>query len=266
MPRLSPEDIQEVVAAMLATEQFKWVTTKMEEEQRETEPEGDPLDANFEEPEPEDDDFSDLDDLAGDDLDEPVDEPGADAVPLPDDSVPLQPQPRGKFTMTSANKDSGPTVDKNDQGTPERYAALQQSHNELMKDFAKMTEQVTALRRHNADLNRRGRLEQAAAKFPGLVDVDEECQVALYSLGGDMSDEAFDKHIATVEKYAERAAKASVYIPEGEAPKTEGVPEKYAEAERIKSLALTIHSEELARGKQLTYDECKAKAKERLAQ
>jgi len=266
MARLSPEDLQEIVAAIANTEQFKWITAKMEEEQQQAVPEGDALDADFDAAEPEEeDDFSDLDELAGPDedgLDEPAPLPEESEPPLPDE------EPEEKNTMYQATKDKGAKVEKPakpDTGTVEKYAALQSSHNNLIKDFAKAQERVTQLERRNADLDRRSRLEKLAERFPGMVNVDEECQVALYSLGGNMNTEAFDAHIATVEKYAERARQATLYIPEGDAPKTEASPEQYTEAARINKLAVKIHAQAMAKGEVLDYDTCRARAKEQLS-
>ena len=170
--------------------------------------------------------------------------------------------------MYQATQDKGAQVEKPakpDTGTVEKYTALQSSHNNLMKDFAKAQERVTLLERRNADLDRRSRLERLAERFPGMVNVDEECQVALYSLGGNMNAEAFDAHIATVEKYAERARQATLYIPEGDAPKTEASPEQYTEAARINKLAVKIHAQAMAKGEVLDYDACRARAKEQLS-
>lgn len=265
MARLSPEDLQEIVAAIANTEQFKWITAKMEEEQREAVPGGDELDVDFDEAEPEDeDDFSDLDELAGPDdgLDEPA--------PLPDESEPPLPKPEEKNAMSyQADKDPGAKVEKPakapaDTGTVEKYAALQSSHNNLMKAFSQSQERVTLLERRNADLDRRAKLEKLAEQFPGMIQVDEECQVSLYSLGGNMTNEAFAAHIATVEKYAERAAKAAVYIPEGDAPRTESHPEKYTEASKVNQLAVKLHAKAMEKGELLDYDTCRAKAAEQL--
>ena len=157
-------------------------------------------------------------------------------------------------------------VEKPAQEIAEKYTALQASHDNLFKDFGRAQERIQHLERRNADLDRRQRLEKLHARFPGLVDVDEECQHALYSLGGSMSDESFDAHIATVEKYAERAAKSQVYIPDGEAPTMEANPEKYAEAQKVNQLAVKIHAAALENGEKIDYNTARQRAKERLAQ
>ena len=270
--RLNPEDIQQIVAAIAETQQWKWLTEQMDKDQLAGPTEGDDLDVDFDaeddvEGEPED--FSDLDDMAGPDE-------ADDQLPMPEeeDAEPalepeLEPKPEEKNTMYQAKKDKAAKVDKGtNTAVVDKYTALQKSHNNLMQDLSRAQDRVTQLERRNADLDRRSRLDKMATRFPGIVEVDEEAKVALYSLGGTMTDEQFDSHLATVEKYAQRAVQASVYIPEGDAPHYEPEqmsPEKYAAAERVKKLALSIHAEELKRGNQLTYDEAKAKAVERLS-
>lgn len=267
---LSEEALQRIVAAIAELPVLKWAQERMEEEQRVGAPgTEDDLGVDLGEDEGETEDFSDLDDLAG--PDEPAETPGVADLDEPEDMPPdedTEPElePEGKNTMYQAKKDPKAKVAKPDTGSVEKYAALQTSHNNLMKDFAKATARVEQLERRNADLDRKSRLNTLASQFPGMVDVDEEAKVSLYSLGGSMSDEQFDAHIATVEKYAKRAAQASAYIPTGEAPMREATtPEKYAQAEAVKKLALKIHSEALGRGKTLTYDECRAQAMERLS-
>ena len=279
---LSEEALQRIVAAIAQLPVFVWAQEKMEEEQRTPAP-GTEDDLGVDplgEGEPEGDDFSDLDDMAGPDdgagmddmagLDEPTQTQGLPDIggddEIPDEEPDLEPEPEEKNTMYQATKDKGAKVAKTDTGTVEKYTALQKSHNNLMQDFAKASARVEQLERRNADLDRKSRLTDIAQRFPGIVDVDEEAKVALYTLGGTMTDEQFSSHLATVEKYAERAMRASVYIPEGEAPHQEATtPEKYAQAEAVKNMALKIHSEGLKRNENLSYDECRAKAVERLS-
>ena len=279
MPRLNPEDIQQIVAAIAETEQWKWLTEKMSSEQLDTEPGGDGLDADFsaEDDLEEPDDFSDLDDLAGPDE-------GGDELPMPDegdampdegvDALPeepepdLEPKPEEKNTMYQATKDPKAKVSKPSANTAivERYTALKASQDNLMKEHSAVVDRLAVLERDKSDLLRQRRLDGLAQQYPGFVDVEDESKAVLYSLGASMTDEQFDKHVATVEKYAQRAQKASVYIPEGDAPRFEPEapsPEKYAQAQRVLAMVKKLQGEKGNEG--LNYDELKAKAIERLS-
>lgn len=270
MPRLAPEDIQEVVAAIAETPMFKWVTEKMEEEQRTGAP-GTEDDLGVEEPgddfdEPEagpDDDLADLEDLFGPEEDE--EQPVEPSEPAPEEEpIPKMPEEKNRMPYSQKNEPAA-AVDKGQaQVTVEKYTALQSSHDSLIKDFGRAQDRIIQLERRNSDNDRRRRIERLAGRFP-VIDTEEECTKTLYSLNADMSDEQFDEHMATIEKYAEKFSKASVYIPEGEAPTSEMNPEKYAEAQRINQLAVKIHGEALGRKETLTYDEARAEAKKRLS-
>lgn len=273
---LSEEALQRIVAAIAELPVFKWAQERMKEEQRVGAPgTEDDLGVDLGEEEVADDDFSDLDELAG--PDEPTETPGVPDMEEPED-IPAEMddteteselEPEEKNTMYQAKKDKGVTVQKpakTDTGTVDKYTALQASHSNLMKDFARSQEEITMLKRRNADSDRRARLNELAHQYPGMVDLDEEAKVSLYSLGGNMTDEQFTAHVATVEKYAKRAMQASVYIPGGDAPhREETTPEKYAQAEAVKKMAVKIHSDALKQGKTLSYDECRTLAMERLS-
>jgi hypothetical protein len=98
------------------------------------------------------------------------------------------------------------------------------------------------------------------------MDVEEESRAVLYSLGANLTDEQFNDRIAMAERYAQRAQKASVYIPEGDAPRYEPEapsPEKYAQAQRVLKMVKKLQGEKGNEG--LNYDELKAKAIARLS-
>lgn len=268
MPRLAPEDLQEIVAAIAETPQFKWITNKMEEESHAGAPgteddlgvdAEDEMDLGTEAGG--DEDLSDLDDLLGpdeptadtEDLAEPAEEPMPE--PEPDE---LEPEPEEKNRMSYTQKDAPG-------GVVEKYAALQASHDRLMKDAAKMHNRIEQLERLNSDKDRKQRLQALADQFP-FVDVDEECQKALFSLGGKMTDDQFEDRVATIEKYAAKAAAANVYIPQGDAPREETPSvEKYAQEQAISREAVKIYSRELEKGHKLSYDECREMAAKNLS-
>jgi hypothetical protein len=283
MPRLAPEDLQEIVAAIAETPQFKWITEKMEEESRTGAPGTEDdlgVDETGEEPVA-DQDVDNLESMIGpdDEGQEPApdmggaDETGMEAGPPP----PAEDTDEGEEGLPSEDEDELEPEEKASMPyaqqtarqpgvTVERYTALQKSHDNLLKDAAKMHARIEQLERINTDNARRTRLASLAQEYPGFVDVDEEAKVALYSLGAKMNDAAFDEHVATVEKYAKRAAKNSVYIPEGDAPQQEtAAPEKYALAQKVSKRAIQIATEKRNKGEQITYDEARRLAESEMS-
>jgi hypothetical protein len=278
MPRLAPEDLQEIVAAIAETPQFKWITEQMEQESRTGAPGTEDalgVDAGGEAP-VDDQDVDNLESMIGpddegEDMDmggAPPEDAGMDAGPpapedtdedagLPpaDDDLPPEeeeePQPKEKMSMPYAqNKARQPDA------TVERYTKLRASHDRLLKDAAKMHTRIEQLERLNTDNSRRAKLSTLANQYQGFIDPDDEAKVTLYSLGSAMTDEQFDKHLAQVEKYAKKHAESSVYIPDGDAPQQESMaPEKYALAQKISKRAVQIATAKRNKGEQIDYDE-----------
>jgi hypothetical protein len=195
--------------------------------------------------------------------------PDESADAMPEEPEPdLEPKPEEKNTMYQATKEPRAKVAKPaaKDAIVERYTALKASQDNLMKEHSVVVDRLAVLERDKADLLRQRRLDALAQQYPGFVDVEDESKAVLYSLGASMTDEQFDKHVATVEKYAQRAQKASVYIPEGDAPRYEPSapsPERYAQAQQVLKMVKKLQGEKGNEG--LNYDELKAKAIERLS-
>jgi hypothetical protein len=107
--------------------------------------------------------------------------------------------------------------------------------------------------------------DELDAKFPGFIDLEDEKKATLYSLGANVSDEAFEARYSLAEKYAEKAA-ASMPIPRGVLPERYSRDDEQADKyeARLADVATQIHSEGLQRGKSLTYSECRDEAEKRI--
>ena len=148
--------------------------------------------------------------------------------------------------------------------TVEKYTALEAAHQDLFKDFGKAQSRIQILEQRNTDNDRRNRISALHTRFPS-VDVEEECKLSLYSLESTWTDEQFDSHLATVEKYVEKGAKEAAYIPDGEAPHEDNAPERYAQDQAVNTEAVKIHGEALQKGEHMSYNEARAEAVKRLS-
>ena len=247
-------EVAEIMAALQQTPQFQFLTRMMEEYEAEQAaaanptgmPPADPTapapgappaaPPAAPAPTPAAPPADDLDDLLG-----------------PDDSKPDAPPPADKppEKNTVANNPNVVSVEK---------------YNALHSALSKQSERLVALERSAADANRQQKLTELAHKFPAVVDLDEERTLCLYSLGSQLSDEQFNAHVATVEKYGQRF-EDSAMIPRGELPdrhiaRTD--TEKY-EA-RLAEEMVKYHSEVARReNRHAKPEECEAEAKKRLA-
>ena len=286
MPMLAPQDLQQVIHAISQTPQFDFLTKLLEAFKT---PDGlieaiqgggaglggdegleGGLDQGGDEAmdqglgiAPEGDDLGDLDALGsgeGDDLgggEEPEPTPGPEGEPSGEAPTEEEPEPEKRSMSTSGN------------AVVEKYTQLQRSHNEALKDMATMHSRIQQLERINANHARRAKIAELQNRFPTFIDASEELERCLYSQKGSMTDAEFEKHIADVERYAEKHAKASVYIPTGDAPKTEedlGSPEKYAMSQKINQRAVKIATDYASKnpGKVMAYEEAKRIAREEL--
>jgi len=208
--------------------------------------------------EPDGDELGDLDALGGGEEPEPM--PESEGAGLPSGEAPPEKEPLPeRRSMTTAGN-----------AVVEKYTQLQRSHNEALKDMSAMHSRIQLLERTNANHARRAKISELQNRFPTFIDAGEETERCLYSQKGSMSDAEFSKHIADVERYAEKHAKASVYIPSGDAPKMEddlGSPEKYAMSQKINQRAVKIATSYASAnpGKVMTYDEAKRLAREELS-
>jgi hypothetical protein len=300
----SPDTLRDLMAMIQETPQFRYLTKKMEEEEAlagagpgsggmpgQMEP-ADGLNPD----ELEGDGLNLGDDLGGDDLDSlnggmGDEEPPAAAGPpdtsdlddLTDSPAGEQPDesptpPKGKKGASkekhsmAANDQSVVSVERYTQlekahgETVEKYTALLKSHETLIDDHKKVLDRVGAIERTSTDQARKAQLEGLAEKYTA-INLEDECKKCLYSQGSSMSDEAFKERVGMITDIGESFANSPM-IPRG------SLPERYTERrsadvekyeERLSQEAIAYHTEQLAGGKNVPYDVCKAEAKKRLA-
>lgn len=254
-----PQLLSDIMAAIAETPQFKFLGRMMEEYEAEKALAAQPapgavpgagapaVPAAPASPEPTApapakpaDDLADLSDLLG-----PDNSPS---------SPPAKPGEPEKNTVSTTN----PNV-----VSIEKYRALEGSHQNLIKLHGQQNERVQALERRATDADRRQKLSDLAGKYPVFVDAAEEGKACLYSEGANMSDDAFNSHVATIEKYAERMASVPS-IPRGALPASLAQSEVDKYEQKLSEEAIKIHGEALKQGRVMDYSTAEAEAKKRL--
>jgi hypothetical protein len=284
MPKLAPEDLQQIVAAISQTPQFDFLSklvdafetpdALIEALQGAAGAGGDEFGGAGDELPPdggEGDDLANLEDVLGGDTGEEPD-PALDeeAGGMPGGMPPGMPAgmpPGGAPPEEEEPVPERRSMPTSNTATVEKYTQLQRSHQEALKDMSAMHSRIGMLERVNADHARKAKLNELAQRFPHFVDPAEEGTRCLYSQKASMSDAEFTKHVGDLERYAEKAQKASVYIPSGDAPKTESdTPEKYAMSQKVNQRAVQIATAMRNRGEQVDYETAKAMARKELTQ
>lgn len=127
----------------------------------------------------------------------------------------------------------------NDHALVERYTALQKSQDALVRQLGQATGRLQSLERESADAKRLARYTQFRADHPQFPADDDELKPCLYAQGGNMTDQQFDAHMATLEKYAAKWV-ANVQIPTGEAerPATDSTKEQYGQRRTSRAIEL----------------------------
>ena len=128
----------------------------------------------------------------------------------------------------------------------ERYEALQNSHNALVERYGALNKEMQHIKKERTDLARTQSLTELANKYPGVVDIKEEKEAMLFSAGSEVSDSEFNKHVATIERYAARTYVPTADIPNGSLPNMQPQADRYS-ADTC-SKAVEIHSQAVNRG------------------
>ncbi len=146
--------------------------------------------------------------------------------PVPGNGMPYPPTP-GKPMAD----------DEQEYGMRYRHS-LAYSDSDLARENYALSQRLMQVEQQSADSDRRRRLAELAHRYPGLVDADEESRVCLYSMGANISDGAFNKHLATIEKFALRAApRMAERIPTGVLPGAPGAKYSGALSHEIRRLS-----------------------------
>lgn len=295
------EDLGQLLAALAETPQFKFIDQLMQQQQGGGEPAGDEF------AEGGDDDLGDVNDMLVDDEggDEGYDDGGGEEGPPVAEG---DEEPEKNFApglaagALAAGKAALPAIgrvamhpttiagaagylgaraggraaaQRNSQkasgNLAQKYSRVMAAHNKLVQEHGRLASQMQNLQRDKTDAERVAALQGLAGRYPEFVDLDGEFKATLYSRGASMNDRAFQAHVATVEKYAHKAAMTaraqSHDIPMGDLPRpsaTDPQAEKYAA--RLTREAVRIHTAAVNAGKAgYTWDDAKAEAEKVLA-
>jgi len=247
------DEVQRIVDAILATPQMQWVSEQMNQVEPGPGENGGELGPE---------DMGELDALLGEETDTEG-EPGTETLNENEGDMATEPTaPEGNEEGKDKEKytaDHGALVEKYSALESEN-TALRESYKSLADELSNYVTKFTAMEQREADAKRRARWVELASECR-CVDVEEECKATLYSMGAEMTDDAFDSHFATVEKYARKQVD-NASIPGGSF-EPELAKEDY-EA-RLNRDAVKIATEAVDAGKPITYREARKLAEERLS-
>jgi hypothetical protein len=196
---------------------------------------------------PGDDQLGDLDDLLGGDEEQPP------APGLPEDE-PDPAREKEKNSMAYSAQHANLELQK-----------YQASHERLVREHGRTLERLQALEREATDAKRQARFAKLRADHPAFPIDDDEIKPALYSMGGSMNDQEFERHVATMEKYAARFVQP-VNLPQGEAERSEDSPERSQYAAKVSREAVRLATAAVDAGQHMTWDEAYTQAAQSINQ
>jgi hypothetical protein len=268
---LSNEDIGQIMQALTSTPQFQFLEQMMAQQQGAGDQAGEGVEPDGDEAPPPDamppaeDDLNDMDDLM-------VGDEGGEGAPpaAPPEEEPTEKNGRmgelaGQIGGSAIGAGPGakiggkignrldPFSNKASGAIAAKYSQLRTAHNSLVQEHGRLNQQVTALQRRATDADRAATINALARKYPEFVDVNDELAACLYSRNANMNDAAFATHVASVEKYAQRAAMASRAagdtIPAGRLEREVPDAQREQYSQRLTSEAVRIHTRAINAGK-----------------
>jgi hypothetical protein len=150
------------------------------------------------------------------------------------------------------------------QVTPERYAALRKAQDTLVRTVGQQQAQIQLLSRESADARRQARFAKLRADHPRFpIDDEQDVRPALYSMGGQMSDAEFERHVLQMERYAQKWVE-SVRLPEGELDRPMETSDREQYAERRSGLAVQLYQAAAGTDAELDWEQALAAADKQL--
>lgn len=252
---LSPEDTNQMVDAVknALAPYLAWIDTKMQQDQGGMQQPAQPgMPAAPGQP-------------GGDNLalgGSPVPSPGSAHTPAPHSPAPAPaPMPHGapghgqpmKFSAAQEPVES-------DEAEQVQYSQLAEQNQTLIQELAETKAKLGALMVERSDAIRAHKLAKLANQYD-VIDFDHESQKILYSCGSEMTDEAVDEYLETIERYAAKAAPSMEMLPEGESEDDsedqDALPknlERYSASTQAEVVRrMTAHREKYS-----SYEECEA--------
>lgn len=101
----------------------------------------------------------------------------------------------------------------------ERYAALEAAHKRQFEETALLRQGFIGLEQRAVDAERSEAIKELYSRYPHFVVPEEEFERCLYARGSDMDAEGFARHMADIERYAQRSPIATTMLPEGRLPR-----------------------------------------------
>jgi hypothetical protein len=178
----------------------------------------------------------------------------------------MMPQHQNPSQKYSADEDSDLLVDKYNaladqfQELADKYSQVHEVNKDLMGKLATTQQAVAQLEMIAVDAERTGRIKDLYQAYPHFVVVEEELDKVLYSRNSEMSNEAFEAHLASVESYAKRSSPVTRMLPGGSLP-----AEKYSGKEDIGTMIVDRYTAYADKGVIKSYDEVRAEIEKELA-
>lgn len=119
---------------------------------------------------------------------------------------------------------------------------------------------VAQLEARAVDAERTERIKDLYQLYPHFVEVEEELDKVLYLCNAEMSNEAFEVHLALVEKYAKRSSPVTRMVPTGSLG-----AEKYSGKEDLGTLVVDRYTAYADKGIIKSFDEVKAEIEKEVA-
>jgi hypothetical protein len=183
-------------------------------------------------------------------------EPSGQAAP---DSFPVNQKPPGqddKFSMLGQRY----SVNGDDEAVTEKYSQefvdeLVENHKQLIEETGKLRASVGQLMTERTDAQRVFRLQGMAQKYSAIeANLDEELGRVLYSAGSSMTDEEFEFHCDTIERYAAQSSPPKEMIPDGQVAQDGKVAEKVLYSQEFNDEVVRRCTRKLSSGVVATFD------------
>jgi len=263
---LAPEDLNQIITALLSTPQMKFIEQMMQQggqmpggDPNGGQPGADPMGGQMPPAAP----------AAG------PPSPGSPPPPTKEPYVaPMLAAGAGMMAgQAMANRFSADDGDLDreipEDDMTEQYAALAESHGKTLEELAALRRMVAGLKMREADATRKMRISELASQYPHMVDASELQGRTLYSAGSTMSDDEFEDHLEIVETYAAKApgiTTSTAMVPGGEMPDSvasQTVEQAQYEA-ALTDAMVEIYTASIGNGKPISEAEAWAAAREKV--
>ena len=262
---LTEPDVRMIIDGLMNTPQIQWVTEQMEAGQSKADPAADPNQMPGQQ-QNDDDGMS------------TPNQPPAQASSLPQPSVQAG-SSAGGFPFPKQPQQPQRYSQRDDEMTPERYAALEnehetlvekynqlsesyqqvtESHTKLVKEHGELYSAVAGLEAKAVDAERTVVLKDLCDRYSHALHIEEELETCLYSNGSELTQEQFSAHCQLIEKIAKRSPIATAMVPNGEFPESSKTKLQPGQSKELHDAVIDRYSQESDRGIHRDYKVIKA--------